>query len=202
MYMLKSVVSMALVAAYAVAQSSTLQFTSFPANVQAGTQVTLTWTGGDSTQPVTILLKQGDPTNLDTVGTLTTSATGGSYTWNVDSTIVDASNYAFEIQQGTEINYSAPFAVAGGTGVSSTVASASASASVSAASSSASAASASASASASSASASSASASKSSSASKTSATAASTSAPSNSANGLQSPIALLIGAVAAMMYFN
>jgi hypothetical protein len=49
MYMLKSIVSVALFAAYAVAQS-TLAFTSVPANVQAGQSYTLTWTGGDPTQ--------------------------------------------------------------------------------------------------------------------------------------------------------
>jgi len=74
MYTLKSIVSVALFAVYAVAQSS-IAFTSFPTNVQAGQTYNLTWEGGDSTQPVTILLRQGDPNNLQTVTSLTSTYT-------------------------------------------------------------------------------------------------------------------------------
>jgi hypothetical protein len=49
MYMLKSIVSIALFAAYAVAQS-TIAFTSVPTAVSAGQSYTLEWTGGDPTQ--------------------------------------------------------------------------------------------------------------------------------------------------------
>jgi hypothetical protein len=50
MYMLKSVVSVALFAAYAVAQTTgILQFTDVPAAVVAGETYTLTWSGGDAT---------------------------------------------------------------------------------------------------------------------------------------------------------
>merc|ERR1711881_619168 len=198
MYMLKSVVSVAVFAAYAAAQAAgQLAFTTLPGSIQAGQSYTLEWAGGDATAPVTIILRQGDPNNLDTVSTITTTATGGSYTWEVPSTIVNGADYAFEIVQGSSNNYSGQFAIAGGSGVASASASATAasvSASASAASESASAASASASASES------ASSTLSRSASRTSATAASTSAPSdNGASGLQSPVALIFGAIAAML---
>lgn len=50
MYMLKSVVSVAVFAAAAIAQSTNLAFTSFPpTTVAAGSPITLTWIGGDST---------------------------------------------------------------------------------------------------------------------------------------------------------
>jgi len=211
MYMLKSVVSVAVFAAYAAAQAAgQLAFTTLPGSIQAGQSYTLEWAGGDATAPVTIILRQGDPNNLDTVSTITTTATGGSYTWEVPSTIVNGADYAFEIVQGSSNNYSGQFAIAGGSGVASASASAtaasvsaSASAASESASASASAASESASASAASASASaseSASSTLSRSASRTSATAASTSAPSdNGASGLQSPVALIFGAIAAML---
>merc|ERR1711881_638803 len=76
-YMLKSVVSVAVFAAYAAAQAAgQLAFTTLPGSIQAGQSYTLEWAGGDATAPVTIILRQGDPNNLDTVSTITTTATG------------------------------------------------------------------------------------------------------------------------------
>jgi hypothetical protein len=50
MYMLKTVVSVALFTAYAAAQAAgVLAFTSVPTSVQAGETYVLTWAGGDST---------------------------------------------------------------------------------------------------------------------------------------------------------
>lgn len=70
--MLKSVVSVAVFAAAAMAQSSGLAFTSFPpTTVAAGSPVTLTWIGGDSSAPVTITLKKGLSTDLKDVGVIT-----------------------------------------------------------------------------------------------------------------------------------
>jgi hypothetical protein len=48
MYIIKSIISVALFAIAAIAQSS-IQFTSVPNNVQAGQSYTITWQGGDST---------------------------------------------------------------------------------------------------------------------------------------------------------
>jgi hypothetical protein len=208
----KSIVSAAVFAVAAVAQ---IQFTNTPTAVAVGSTYQLTWTGGDSTAPVTIILREGSSTNLGTVTTLTTTGTGGSYSWQPDATLSNAPDYAFEIVQGSEINYSKQFSLTGGSDTPVSVVSSAAavvsstiSASASAASSSASASASSESSSSASAAASSSSAAASSSASATqsaSSTKASTSAtsvPASGASGLQSPMAFILCAVAGMLYFN
>jgi Ser-Thr-rich glycosyl-phosphatidyl-inositol-anchored membrane family len=87
-------------------------------------------------QPVTITLRKGDPQNLQTVSTLTSKHLGienskradsapgtgsdGYFLWTPDSSLATGSDYALQITQGqSDINYSGPFAVIGGTGSSS-----------------------------------------------------------------------------------
>ncbi|RDI89581.1 hypothetical protein Vi05172_g11 [Venturia inaequalis] len=136
MYMLKSVVSVAVFAAAAIAQSTNLAFTSFPpTTVAAGSPITLTWIGGDSTAPVTITLKKGVSTDLKDVGVVTSTATGGSYTWTPDTTIANGADYALSISQGSVINYTGQFSVTGGSTAAATTSSSSSSSSASASSS-------------------------------------------------------------------
>ncbi|KAK0511166.1 hypothetical protein JMJ35_006718 [Cladonia borealis] len=98
----------------AVAQSTMIAFTNPPANITAGKSVDLTWAGGDGS-PVTLTLQQGLPSDLQTVLLVTGSATGTSYTWNVPSSLPDASNYAFKIQQGDNPpNYTGMITLTGG----------------------------------------------------------------------------------------
>ncbi|KAH8591984.1 hypothetical protein B0O99DRAFT_718113 [Bisporella sp. PMI_857] len=78
--------------------------------ITAGTPYTITW--GDATGPVTITLKHGlDANNLEDYEVLVTGGTfpSGSYTWTPPATL-PSDNYAFRIQDGTDVdNYSAMF---------------------------------------------------------------------------------------------
>ncbi|KAI9838684.1 MAG: hypothetical protein M1819_004998 [Sarea resinae] len=101
------------------AQQASLQLTSFPKSVTAGSPSTLTWTGGDASSPVTITLRKGNPLDLQTVSVLTDSAIGGSYIWTPSSSLPSASDYAFMITQGSAVNYGGPVALTGSSLVSS-----------------------------------------------------------------------------------
>jgi len=103
---------------------------SYPSGgIAAGATTNITFT---ATGPCTLLLRKGPSNNLVTVATLTTTATGGSYLWTVASNLVSGTDYALQIVQGDQNNYSGQFSISGGTGVaSSSAASASASASAS-----------------------------------------------------------------------
>ncbi|KAI8940428.1 hypothetical protein NX059_004116 [Plenodomus lindquistii] len=125
----------ALVAA-AVAQS--LAINDFPASgVVAGQTYEVTYSPADNT-PTTFILRQGPSGNLNTIETLTTSATGGRFSWTVSDDLENQPNYALEIVRGDENNYSAQFGLTGGetaeasSAVSSAVASASSAASAAA----------------------------------------------------------------------
>ncbi|KAI9884149.1 MAG: hypothetical protein M1823_004065 [Watsoniomyces obsoletus] len=93
------------------AQSGNLAFTSVPTSVTAGQPVTVTYSGG--TGPVTIRLRRGDPGNLQTVGVLTSTASGGTYSWTPESTLPSGTNYALEISEGSSVNYSGLISLAG-----------------------------------------------------------------------------------------
>ena len=99
-----------------VASALALTIDTFPSSVEAGKTYTITYSPKDNT-PTTFILRKGLSTNLDTVDTLTTTATGGTFQWTVDSKYVDASNYALEIrQQGANPNFSGQFPLTGGEG--------------------------------------------------------------------------------------
>ncbi|KAK5016679.1 hypothetical protein LTR16_002548 [Cryomyces antarcticus] len=90
-----------------IAQSSTLAFTSVPAVVTAGQPANISYMAADTTSPVTITLRKGDPNNLATIAVLTSSSTGGSYIWIPDKSLANAQDYALQITQGVSaINYS------------------------------------------------------------------------------------------------
>ncbi|KAF7184960.1 hypothetical protein HII31_13583 [Pseudocercospora fuligena] len=103
-------------AALATAQSNPLGFTKVPNPVTVGKPNVITYMTNDDTTPVTILLRRGDSNNLQTVKTLTTSATDGSYIWTPENDLDNGSDYALEIQQsGNEPNYYGPFQIQGST---------------------------------------------------------------------------------------
>lgn len=109
--------------ASALAQSSVVQINNYPqGGVVAGKQYTVTYSPADNVA-TTFILRKGSSGNLGTVGTLTSSATGGSFTWNVATDLVDGDDYALEIRRGDEFNYSAQFGLAEGSGQSSSAAS-------------------------------------------------------------------------------
>lgn len=92
---------------------STLEFTSVPTAVVRGQSYDLTYTPADDTA-TTIVLRKGDPDNLDYVSTLTESATGGKWTWTVDDGLQVEDDYALEIKRDNgDDNYSGTVAVNG-----------------------------------------------------------------------------------------
>ncbi|KAF7508930.1 hypothetical protein GJ744_008486 [Endocarpon pusillum] len=105
--------------ATAVAQVP-IAFTSVPVPAIVGQPANITWAGGDGVTPVTITLRKGDPQNLQTISTLTSNGVNGYFLWTPDASLATASDYALQITQGqSDINYSGPFALIGGTGSSS-----------------------------------------------------------------------------------
>ncbi|KAF2636390.1 hypothetical protein P280DRAFT_533915 [Massarina eburnea CBS 473.64] len=224
-----------------IAAALAVEFNELPTSIEPGKTYTLTYSPKDDT-PTTLKLRQGEPGNLDTLETITTTATGGSYQWTVPNTLPNGEDYALEIVQGDgEPNYSGLIPLTGSSVSSSASSSASATSSSSASKSSSGSASASASASASDSASktSSSSASNSTASGSTLTTAASTGSSSGSPSGsptpsgsnstlsstnrtpsatsgstaptqstnagnmlASSPIALILGAVAAMAYLN
>ncbi|KAI5370301.1 hypothetical protein Slin15195_G011790 [Septoria linicola] len=114
-------------AALAAAQSTVISFTNaLPAPAQVGIPFELTYATTDASSPITILLRKGASNDLQTVSTLTSAATGGSFEWTPASDLEDGSDYALQIQQGTEVNYLGPFSIEGGSGTGASTSSSSA----------------------------------------------------------------------------
>ncbi|MCJ1463922.1 hypothetical protein MMC07_002531 [Pseudocyphellaria aurata] len=97
----------------ALAQAKIISFTTLPTSVKAGVPTELKWIGGDNSA-VTITLRQGDSNDLKDVAVLTSTGTGGSFTWTPSKSLPDADNYALQISQGSEINYTGLFSLSGG----------------------------------------------------------------------------------------
>jgi hypothetical protein len=104
-------------AALVAAVFADVKITGAPMEFKAGETYEITYSGDKGDVPTTLLLRKGPSTNLQTVKTITDSATGGSFSWTVDPDFVDATDYALEIQQGEDdTNYWGPIALSGGTG--------------------------------------------------------------------------------------
>ncbi|KAF1996287.1 hypothetical protein P154DRAFT_623361 [Amniculicola lignicola CBS 123094] len=196
----------------AAAYAQKVQINEAPMSVEAGKSYEVTY-GPATSDATTFILRKGLETALKNLTTLTNSATGGKYTWNVDRGLVDGDDYALMIIQNGEGNFWGPIKLTGGSGKSSSAVSSSATPTPSSASS-ASSASTTASASAS-ASSSGNNTVSSATLSSTGGASSSTSRPSttSSASGPpqstgaaaslgSSPLALIFGAVAAMAYLN
>ncbi|KAJ5157801.1 uncharacterized protein N7482_008901 [Penicillium canariense] len=84
-----------------------LAFTAWPKDIQAGKPVTLTWAGGAPDQPVTLTLRKGTSGNLHDVEVITAQAKDGTFTWTPGDNVKSGEDYAFQIRQGGEANYSA-----------------------------------------------------------------------------------------------
>ncbi|TKX22468.1 hypothetical protein C1H76_5250 [Elsinoe australis] len=100
-------------ASLAAAQSTVLGFTSVPTSVRAGQAATIRYDAQDLSEPVTITLRKGDADDLDTIQTLTSDATGGNFTWIPADSFENGDDYALQIQQGREINYSGAITLSG-----------------------------------------------------------------------------------------
>ncbi|KAH7123740.1 hypothetical protein B0J11DRAFT_320439 [Dendryphion nanum] len=120
-----SLVAGAAFAAVALAQS-TVNITNTAISPEAGKPFTITYL--PATASVTVLLKNGPSGNLKTVSTIGTSSSG-TVVWNVPANLPNE-QYAFEIQPATGApNYSGQFSVRGATAPVSSAASSSSSAS-------------------------------------------------------------------------
>lgn len=107
-----SIIASAAFAAVAVAQS-TVRITNPSIAPKVGETLVVTYE--PATASVTLLLKNGDGRNLQTVTTIGTSSSG-SITWAVPSNLPNDS-YSLEIKPATgESNYVGPFRVQGATG--------------------------------------------------------------------------------------
>ncbi|KAI0017641.1 Ser-Thr-rich glycosyl-phosphatidyl-inositol-anchored membrane family-domain-containing protein [Xylariomycetidae sp. FL0641] len=110
---MKSTFASVLVAALAGLANAKIALTNSNfAGITVGQPFTITWT--EATGPVTILLKNGPSDDLATVSEIASGVSGTSFTWTPESTIASG-NYALEIEDGTDINFSAMFPVTGGT---------------------------------------------------------------------------------------
>ncbi|KAG9969734.1 hypothetical protein KCU78_g23942, partial [Aureobasidium melanogenum] len=115
MYLFKSAVVGALaLASLVVSQAPRLAFTRTPTEITSGQPVTIQYTAQNLSLPATIMLRKGNPSNLQDVSTLTNNALNGSYTWIPDRSLDNASNYALQITQGYEVNYSGMITLTGG----------------------------------------------------------------------------------------
>ncbi|KAJ9161391.1 hypothetical protein NKR19_g2356 [Coniochaeta hoffmannii] len=93
-----------LVAALAAVVNAKASFTNSQFVIEAGKPFELKWSGASG--PVTINLKNGLNSNLQTVMTIDQNDTGSSFTWTPPSTL-PSGTYAFEIIDSTgEPNYS------------------------------------------------------------------------------------------------
>ncbi|KAI9782117.1 MAG: hypothetical protein M1839_005464 [Geoglossum umbratile] len=201
--------------AIALAAADAPMITSIFKSLNAGDSVKITWTGGDPSAPVDLVLRSGDSNNLNVVGAIG-SGSGGSFTWVVPSNIQSLGTYAIEIKQGGQSNYSPQFAIMGGSATATPTGSTTSSAVTSTSSLTITTTSTSASTSASTSDSTSISTSSASgnltssvtlktTGSTTKATAtgpSSTLLNANTAAGLASPLALVLSAVMAMIYFN
>ncbi|KAI0600898.1 Ser-Thr-rich glycosyl-phosphatidyl-inositol-anchored membrane family-domain-containing protein [Biscogniauxia sp. FL1348] len=78
-------------------------------DIQVGKAFEITW--ADAEGPVTILLKNGAENDLKDVSTITSGQTSGSFSWTPSSDL--SGNYAFEITDGVDVNYSQMFTLNG-----------------------------------------------------------------------------------------
>ncbi|KAL3417641.1 hypothetical protein PVAG01_10651 [Phlyctema vagabunda] len=98
-----------------VAAQNPFTFTTL-SSITAGQPFDITWapSTGD-VQTVTLILRQGDPNNLNTVTTIAAGIENtGSFSWTPPTTLVNGDGYAFEIQNDLNPainNYSNQFSI-------------------------------------------------------------------------------------------
>ncbi|KAI0433678.1 Ser-Thr-rich glycosyl-phosphatidyl-inositol-anchored membrane family-domain-containing protein [Xylaria sp. FL1042] len=118
---MKAVISSVVLAALLGLANAKVQLTNSNFdNIEAGSTFEITW--DDAEGPVTLTLKNGSEDDLKDVETITTGATGDSFVWSVDSDLTSG-DYAIEISDGTDVNYSEMFPISGTDSPSSTASS-------------------------------------------------------------------------------
>ena len=114
MFLLKPLLALATATLFARAQTPALTFNSVPNPMSVGVAQTITYGAPDLASPVTIVLRRGAATDLATLATLTTTATGGTFVWTPPPTLVSDTDYALEIRQDGVNNFFGPFELLGG----------------------------------------------------------------------------------------
>lgn len=109
MHLYKTILLGALALAQMVVGQVPLAFTNFPTSVTSGQTLNITWSAPDLSVPVEIILRKGDPANLETITNIITDATGGTFTWTPFLFLEPASDYALQIIQGLAENYTPLF---------------------------------------------------------------------------------------------
>lgn len=84
-------------AAFATAQSNVLTFTRVPNPVTDGQPQAILYATNDTTTPVTIILRKGPSSNLQTIEVLTKDATEGQFIWTPAPSLPDGTDYALQI---------------------------------------------------------------------------------------------------------
>ncbi|OKL58603.1 hypothetical protein UA08_06101 [Talaromyces atroroseus] len=97
----------------ASALADPISFSEWPTSLTAGQSVTLKWVGG-SDAPATITLRKGASTDLHDVQVLTNDATNGEFSWTPPADLQNSNDYAFQINQGDEVNYTGLLPLSGG----------------------------------------------------------------------------------------
>jgi len=100
-------------AACVAAQSKVLFFTQVPSLITDGDPAAISYSTNDTESPVTIILRQGQSGNLQTIMTLTDSSHNSQYIWTPKKSLPNGSDYALQIEQGTQTNYFGPFTIQG-----------------------------------------------------------------------------------------
>ena len=85
-------------AVLSAAQSSVLFFTRVPNPITDGEPQAIIYTSNDTSLPVQILLRKGNPAKLRTVDVLKTDATGGQFIWTPPMSLPNGIDYALEIK--------------------------------------------------------------------------------------------------------
>lgn len=104
-------------------------FTNSNYNVVAGEPFTLTWSGAAG--PVNITLEDGSTSNLQAVEVIDSDDSNTSFTWTPPASL-PSDSYVFAISDGTTTNYSPQFTFVGSASASSSVASSTAASSTAA----------------------------------------------------------------------
>jgi hypothetical protein len=91
------------------AQSLAFTNTTYAATV--GQATTVTYTASNLDDAVEIILRKGDSNNLETIATLTDDTTGGTFTWTPFLSLSPGTDYALQINQGDETNYTPLFPI-------------------------------------------------------------------------------------------
>ncbi|KAK5174313.1 uncharacterized protein LTR77_001393 [Saxophila tyrrhenica] len=111
--MFAKAVLLSALAACVAAQSKVLFFTHVPNPITDGEAAAITFSTNDTESPITIILRQGQQGNLQTVMTLTEDAEDSVFIWTPPKSIPNGVDYALQISQANQTNYFGPFTIQG-----------------------------------------------------------------------------------------